>query len=69
MQRRTERGVRKRERSETEGEKKKGKEKKGRRERGGRGGMPVGDSTPQRGKVVAYTQASKPRTQASTYTL
>lgn len=52
-----------------EGEKKKGKEKKGRRERGGRGGMPVGDLTPQRGKVVAYTQASKPRTQASTYTL
>lgn len=28
----------------------------------------MGDPTPQRGKVVAYTQASQPRTQASTRT-
>lgn len=28
----------------------------------------MGDTTPQRGKVVAYTQASQPRTQASTCT-
>jgi len=28
----------------------------------------VGDPTSQRGKVVAYTQASQPRTQASTRT-
>lgn len=37
------------------------------REREGGGGRPVGDPTPQRGKVVAYTQASKPRVQASTH--
>lgn len=28
----------------------------------------MGDLTPQRGKVVAYTQVSQPRTQASTHT-
>lgn len=32
------------------------------------GGRPVGDPIPQRGKVVAYTQASQPRMQPSTRT-
>ena len=34
----------------------------------GRRGRPVGDPTPQRGKVMAYTQARHPKTQASTRT-
>lgn len=31
-------------------------------------GRPVGDPTPQRGKVMAYTQAQHPKTQANTRT-
>lgn len=45
-----------------------GSKEREKRERAGHGGRPVGDPTPQRGKVVAYTQASQPRTQASTRT-
>lgn len=39
-----------------------------REKREGHGGRPVGDPTPQRGKVMAYTQASHPKTLASTRT-
>lgn len=65
-----ERGIRKREVGdwrEEGGEREREKLRK-REKREGHGGRPVGDPTPQRGKVMAYTQASHPKTLASTRT-
>lgn len=65
MQKERERGIRKTETEEDWRERKRDG-KKERRER--HGGRPVGDPIPQRGKVVAYTQATQPRMQPSTRT-
>lgn len=55
-------------RRETEADRKGGRERRKRRERERHGARPVGDPTLQRGKVVAYTQVSRPRAQAGTRT-
>lgn len=38
------------------------------RKKKGHGGRPVGDPIPQRGKVMAYTQATQPGMQPSAHT-